>query len=159
MKFSLLILSAIVLATSCKSKTRVLEDTSLQVTDSIANQATINELPEKETTLAAEPVAVAKKKAPAKQAATKSTTSNSTSTNSTSTSSTGNGTETTTTTTQKSGWSKTAKGAVIGGVVGAGTGAVVNKKNRAAGAVIGGVVGAGAGAVIGNEADKKDGRH
>ena len=160
MKFSLLILSAIVLATSCKSKTRVLEDTSLQLTDSIANQATINELPEKETTLATEPVAVAKKKAPAKQATTKSTTSNSTSTNSTSTSSTGNGTETTTTTTtQKTGWSKTAKGAVIGGVVGAGTGAVVNKKNPAAGAVIGGVVGAGAGAVIGNEADKKDGRH
>ena len=43
--------------------------------------------------------------------------------------------------------------------MGAGTGAVVNKKNRAAGAVIGGVVGAGAGAVIGNEMDKKDGRH
>jgi hypothetical protein len=61
--------------------------------------------------------------------------------------------------TQKKGWSKTAKGAVIGGVVGATTGAVVNKKNRAAGAVIGGVVGAGTGAVIGNEMDKKDGRH
>jgi hypothetical protein len=59
----------------------------------------------------------------------------------------------------KKGWSKTAKGAVIGGVVGAGTGAVVNKKNRAAGAVIGGVIGAGAGAIIGNEMDKKDGRH
>lgn len=60
---------------------------------------------------------------------------------------------------EKKGWSKTAKGAVIGGVVGAGTGAVVNKKNRVAGAVIGGVLGAGAGAVIGNEMDKKDGRH
>ena len=60
---------------------------------------------------------------------------------------------------EKKGWSKTAKGAVIGGVVGAGTGAVVNKKNRVAGAVIGGVIGAGAGAVIGNEMDKKDGRH
>ena len=60
---------------------------------------------------------------------------------------------------EKTGWSKTAKGAVIGGVVGAGTGAVVNKKNRAAGAVIGGVVGAGTGAIIGNEMDKKDGRH
>ena len=59
----------------------------------------------------------------------------------------------------KKGWSKTAKGAVIGGVVGAGTGAVVNKKNRVAGAVVGGVVGAGAGAVIGNEMDRKDGRH
>jgi hypothetical protein len=63
------------------------------------------------------------------------------------------------TATKKTGWSKTAKGAVIGGVVGAGTGAVINKKNRAAGAVVGGVVGAGAGAVIGNEMDKKDGRH
>ena len=60
---------------------------------------------------------------------------------------------------EKKGWSKTAKGAVIGGVVGAGTGAVVNKKNRAAGAVVGGVVGAGAGAVIGHQMDKKDGRH
>ena len=59
----------------------------------------------------------------------------------------------------KKGWSKTAKGAVIGGVVGAGTGAVVNKKNRAAGAVIGGAIGAGAGAIIVNEMDKKDGRH
>lgn len=78
----------------------------------------------------------------------------------TTTNSSGSGVaETTTTTKTKSGWSKTAKGAVIGGVVGAGTGAAVNKKNRAAGAVIGGVVGAGAGAVIGNEMDKKDGRH
>jgi hypothetical protein len=67
--------------------------------------------------------------------------------------------ESTNTAKKKKGWSKTAKGAVIGGVVGAGTGAVVNKKNRAAGAVVGGVVGAGAGAVIGNEMDKKDGRH
>jgi hypothetical protein len=60
---------------------------------------------------------------------------------------------------KKKGWSKTAKGAVIGGVVGAGTGAAVNKKNRAVGAVVGGVVGAGTGAIIGNELDKKDGRH
>ena len=60
---------------------------------------------------------------------------------------------------QKKGWSKTAKGAVIGGVAGAAGGAIINKKNRAAGAVIGGVVGAGAGAVIGNDMDKKDGRH
>ncbi len=65
---------------------------------------------------------------------------------------------TSTTAAKKEGWSKTAKGAVIGGVVGAGAGAVINKKNRAAGAVIGGVVGAGAGAVIGRKGDKKDGR-
>jgi hypothetical protein len=54
--------------------------------------------------------------------------------------------------------SKTAKGAIIGGVVGAGTGAIINKKNRAAGAVVGGVVGAGTGAVIGSRMDKRDGR-
>jgi hypothetical protein len=36
---------------------------------------------------------------------------------------------------------------------------VVNKKNRAVGAVVGGAVGAGAGAIIGNEMDQQDGRH
>ena len=85
--------------------------------------------------------------------AKKTTASKSTTTTSTSTSESSN------TATTKKGWSKTAKGAVIGGVIGAGTGAIVNKKNRAAGAVIGGVLGAGVGAVIGNEMDKKDGRH
>jgi hypothetical protein len=60
---------------------------------------------------------------------------------------------------KKKGWSKAAKGAVIGGVVGAGAGAVINKKNRAAGAVIGGVLGAGAGYGIGRGMDKKDGRY
>jgi hypothetical protein len=60
---------------------------------------------------------------------------------------------------QKKGWSKTAKGAVIGGVVGAGAGAVINKKNRTKGAIIGGAAGAGAGAIIGHDQDKRDGRH
>ena len=59
---------------------------------------------------------------------------------------------------KKKGWSKSAKGAVIGGVAGAAAGAIINKKNRAAGAVIGGVVGAGGGYVIGRKMDKKDGR-
>jgi hypothetical protein len=60
---------------------------------------------------------------------------------------------------EKKGLSKTAKGAILGGVVGAGSGAILDKKNRGAGAVIGGAVGAGAGAILGNELDKKDGRH
>lgn len=60
---------------------------------------------------------------------------------------------------EKKGWSKAAKGAVIGGVTGAATGAVINKKNRAVGAVIGGVVGAGGGYVLGRGMDKKDGRY
>jgi len=59
---------------------------------------------------------------------------------------------------KKEGWSKAAKGAVIGGVAGAAGGAVINKKNRVAGAVIGGVIGAAGGYGIGRTMDKKDGR-
>jgi hypothetical protein len=59
--------------------------------------------------------------------------------------------------TQKKGWSKAAKGAVIGGAGGAIVGAAVsNKKGK--GAIIGGVVGAGTGYIIGRSEDKKDGR-
>lgn len=61
-------------------------------------------------------------------------------------------------TTQKKGWSKAAKGTVIGAASGAVLGAVINKKNRAAGAVIGGVIGGGGGYVIGRGMDRKDGR-
>lgn len=60
--------------------------------------------------------------------------------------------------TKKEGWSKAAKGAVIGGVAGAAGGAVINKKNRVLGAVIGGVIGAAGGYGIGRTMDKKDGR-
>ena len=58
---------------------------------------------------------------------------------------------------QKKGWSKAAKGAVIGGGAGAVAGAVISKK-PVKGAVIGGVIGAGAGYIIGRSKDKKDGR-
>lgn len=58
---------------------------------------------------------------------------------------------------QKKGWSKAAKGAVIGGASGAVVGAAVSKK-RGKGAVIGGVIGAGSGYIIGRSKDKKDGR-
>lgn len=59
---------------------------------------------------------------------------------------------------KKEGWSKAAKGAVIGGVAGAAGGAVINKKNRVVGAVIGAVIGAGGGYVVGRKMDKNDGR-
>jgi outer membrane lipoprotein SlyB len=58
---------------------------------------------------------------------------------------------------QKKGWSKAAKGAVIGGAGGAVVGAAVSNK-RGKGAIIGGVVGAGTGYIIGRSKDKKDGR-
>lgn len=62
-----------------------------------------------------------------------------------------------TSTASKQGWSKSAKGAVIGGAGGALVGATVSN-NKAAGAVIGGAVGAGTGYLIGRGEDKKDGR-
>jgi hypothetical protein len=56
---------------------------------------------------------------------------------------------------KKKGWSNAAKGAVIGGAVGAAGGAVIYKKNRVLGGVIGGVVGAAGGFGIGKHLDKK----
>ncbi len=89
-----------------------------------------------------------------------STNSNSTSTGST-TANNGSGVYNSTSenTAKKKGWSKSAKGAVIGGAGGAVLGAIINKRNRGAGAVIGGVLGAGGGYVIGKSKDKKDGRN
>lgn len=61
--------------------------------------------------------------------------------------------------TRKKGWSKAAKGTVIGAGAGAVAGAIINKKDRGTGAVIGGILGAGAGYGIGRSMDKKDGRN
>ncbi|MER3469955.1 MAG: hypothetical protein C4330_01130 [Chitinophagaceae bacterium] len=74
-------------------------------------------------------------------------------------STTGTANNTTDAAPKKKGWSKTAKGAVIGGVAGAVGGAVINKRNPGTGAVIGGVLGAGTGAVVGHVLDKKDKRN
>lgn len=63
-------------------------------------------------------------------------------------------TTTTTEPAKKKGWSNVAKGAVVGGVVGAGTGVAVSK-NKVKGGIIGGVVGAAAGAGVGAILDKK----
>lgn len=49
------------------------------------------------------------------------------------------------------------KGAIIGGVAGAGTGIIVSK-NDSKGAIIGGVAGAGTGYLYGRHRDKKKGR-
>jgi hypothetical protein len=59
---------------------------------------------------------------------------------------------------RRKGWSKAAKGAVIGGVTGAVAGAVISK-NKTKGAIIGGILGAGGGYVIGRGQDKRDGRY
>jgi len=155
MKVQTIILSAIVLLTACNTQTkpvdRITTDTASLKTDTTGLaefQAwkAQNELgSEKDETQAGEKTSV---KAVEKTRSASSASAN-TSENNVGTSAG----------TQKKGWSKTAKGAVIGGVAGAAGGAIINKKNRAGGAVIGGVLGAGTGAIIGNEMDKKDGRH
>jgi uncharacterized protein YcfJ len=57
---------------------------------------------------------------------------------------------------QKKKWSHRKKGAVIGGVAGATTGAIVSRR-KGRGAVVGGAVGAGAGYLIGKRKDKRGG--
>lgn len=59
---------------------------------------------------------------------------------------------------RRRGWSKAAKGTVIGAGSGAVIGAVISKK-KGKGAIIGGVLGAGVGYGIGRSKDKKDGRY
>lgn len=54
-------------------------------------------------------------------------------------------------------WSSRKKSAVIGGAIGAGTGAIVGHK-KGKSALIGGAVGAGAGYLYGRHRDKKKGR-
>jgi hypothetical protein len=144
MKFSFLILSASVFVTACNTNPKPAEAATAQTPDTLVTAPVATSEVKEESTAS---TATEKRKT-----STQRTSDNSTAT-STMSSESDNSAK------AKKGWSKTAKGAVIGGVVGAGTGAVVNKKNRAVGAVVGGVVGAGAGAIVGNELDKKDGRH
>lgn len=59
---------------------------------------------------------------------------------------------------KKEGWSKAAKGTVIGAASGAVLGAIVSK-NKGKGALIGGVIGAAGGYIFGRSKDKKDGRY
>jgi hypothetical protein len=143
MKITLLILSAGVLIASCSSKPKTAE-TLVQTTDT-----TVMIQPKVDSVTA--PRAAVK--------ARTTTAARGTTTHATNSSSSTSSSESTNSAKAKKGWSKTAKGAVIGGVVGAGTGVIVNKKHRVTGGIVGGAVGAGAGAIIGNELDKKSGRH
>ncbi len=70
--------------------------------------------------------------------------------------SSGSGTSSTPARSQKTGISKAAKGAIIGGVGGAVAGAVIGKNAKGAG--IGAVVGAAGGYIIGRSKDRRDGR-
>ena len=147
MKVYFLAIGVAVLVTACNNSPKA-EETATQL-KSDSTFVLQSELPVAKEVTTAPPSTVEKKTVAPKT----TTASNPVASNSNSTS------QSSSTAPAKKGWSKTAKGAVIGGVVGAGTGAIINKRNRGAGAVIGGVIGAGAGAVIGNEMDKKDGRH
>jgi hypothetical protein len=143
MKISIFILSAAVLIAACNSNPKV--------TPTATN---IIVVPEQKPSIIKQQEATA---SPA--TIKKTTTQNAPATDATINSSDAQSSESTNAAKAKKGWSKTAKGAVIGGVVGAGTGAIADKHHRVVGAVIGGAAGAGAGAIIGNVMDKKDGRH
>lgn len=157
MRFHFLILCATVLATSCNTAP---EANNKSVTDSAKLAADTTGLAEFQAMKAQNELGIKNnEESQEKKSSSETVKKTASHSSSSSTNSSAASTGTSSQTAQKKGWSKTAKGAVIGGVVGAGTGAVVNKKNRAAGAVIGGVIGAGTGAVIGHEMDKKDGRH
>lgn len=52
--------------------------------------------------------------------------------------------------------SKTQQGAILGGLIGAGVGAIANDSDRGLGAVTGALVGATAGGVIGNQLDAQE---
>ncbi|MBB1284537.1 glycine zipper 2TM domain-containing protein [Flavisolibacter sp. BT320] len=148
------------LTASCKDSSQTTETTPLLKSDT--SFVVGPELPQKDSQAAATTTPVQQEQAPApvrKKATTVAKATDSQGNTSAATEETGSTTQPAAEEPAKKGWSKTAKGAVVGGVVGAGAGAIINKKNRAAGAVIGGIVGAGAGAVVGNEMDKKDGRH
>ncbi|MFC0773996.1 YMGG-like glycine zipper-containing protein [Terrimonas alba] len=123
---------------SCKSRTETASETALQdslrrvaITDSIAK------------------VEAEKKQAAERAAAAQATQSES---YSSATSNSAKAPE------KPQGLSKAAKGAIIGGVAGAATGAILDKNKRARGAIIGGAAGAGVGYTIGRAGDRKSGR-
>jgi hypothetical protein len=155
MKIQIIILSAMVLVSSCNTNPKP----SGTPTDSTRMAADTAGLAQFQAMKAQNELGIQKEEKQDESSSKEVKKNSNTSTSSSNNKSEQVGNATSTTSTEKKGWSKTAKGAVIGGVAGAAGGAVINKKNRAAGAVIGGVIGAGTGAVIGNEMDKKDGRH
>ncbi len=126
---------------------------SIRIADETAKLDSFEKAEEAEKIAA---VAVAKERASAKS--TSSRTSSKTSSNRQGyISDNGNVVYTTPQEAKRRGWSSAAKGAVIGGVAGAATGILVDKKDGR-GAAIGGVIGAGTGYVIGRSKDKRTGR-
>lgn len=155
-KFKIILLAFATITTfaACNSKNsdtrdiQLMSDSSAYTNDMYSDTSTME--------VATEPVTASPRLhsvAPIRRTSTtRTTTSN--------TSPVNNGTQTTTTqtTTRKRGWSSAAKGAVIGGGVGAIGGAIISKRKPVQGAIIGGVAGAAGGYIIGRDIDKKKGR-
>ena len=157
-KSSLLIFTLILLFAACKTKNTT-ETRDIQLlTDT---SAYMNNLYSDTAVTVQEEVINRSEKAPVSSGnSVKHSTSGSkgqTTTTSTSSTSTNNGNSSSTSTgSGNKGWSKAAKGAVIGGAAGAVGGAVITKKGS--GAAIGAAVGAASGYIIGKDQDKQDGR-
>lgn len=126
-----------------------------------ANDTTITTVTTTTVTKAGTVPLVATESAPVKKSPARSTarrrSSGSSSRNGAYSSGSGTSSQPSQTVAKKKGWSKAAKGTVIGAGSGAVIGAVISKK-KGKGAIIGGVLGAGVGYGIGRSKDKKDGR-
>lgn len=154
MKIILIAFATITTIAACNSKNsdtrdiQLMSDSSAYTNDMYSDTSTM-EVATEPVTASPRPHSVAPIR---RTSTTRTTTSN--------TSPVNNGTQTTTTqtTTRKRGWSSAAKGAVIGGGVGAIGGAIISKKKPVQGAIIGGVAGAAGGYIIGKDIDKKNHR-
>lgn len=175
MKNFLIILSATALFVSCKRKDSLQTDKNIVVlTDTSKNSfsadTAISNVPMTTTTTVTTvaptvaPIAVApvRSNAPVRRRSSSGTSTRSSGSGSSTAGNTGSGTgdngtyNTPAPAPQRSGMSKAAKGAIIGGVGGAAAGAIIGK--NAKGAVIGGVAGAAGGYIIGRGKDRRDGR-
>ena len=177
MKTTITIFAIAAFFTACNSNPKPVVETAKIPTEDTAGLANFKMQKEQEELIQTEgvydgtnnlngtaPVVVTKRRAVSStpkrstsRSASRSTASRSSGSTSSGSGTASSGSGTTQAPAKKEGWSKAAKGAVIGGASGAVVGAVVSKK-KGKGAIIGGILGAGGGYVIGRGKDKKDGR-
>lgn len=155
MKNILLAFALVTTFAACKNKQDDTRNIQFMSDSSAYNNDMYSDTSNVETATAPVPVSV---RPHSVTSGTSSKTTTTRTTNTTPTSNNGTQSTTTQTTTRKKGWSSAAKGAVIGGGVGAIGGAIISRKKPVQGAIIGGVTGAAGGYIIGKSIDKKKGR-
>ncbi|MEO6639252.1 MAG: YMGG-like glycine zipper-containing protein [Ginsengibacter sp.] len=154
MKNTLIAFALVTTFVACKNKQEDARNIQFISDSSAYNNDLYSDTSNMEIATEAVPVSVK----PHSVTSSKATSTTTSTTNTTPASTTGTQSTTTQTTTAKKGWSSAAKGAVIGGGVGAIGGAIISKKKPVKGAIIGGVAGAAGGYIIGKDIDKKKNR-